>query len=55
MPHGIYVRLRPSHVAFNIGYDTPHGTYVSPCHVAFKKGIGHAHMLGLGHAMWHIG
>jgi hypothetical protein len=60
MPHGIYVRLRPSHVALNLGYDMPHGQYVKPCHVASEQDIRHvthartrschvAHMVGLSH------
>jgi len=36
MPHGIYVRLKPCHVAPNLGYEKPHGTHVMPCHVASK-------------------
>jgi hypothetical protein len=65
MPHDIYVRFKPCHVAPSLGYDMSH-IYVMPCHKAFKQGIGHAtharprpchvaHRLGLNHPTWHLG
>jgi hypothetical protein len=57
---GIYVRLSPCHMAPNLGYDMPHGTYAKPCYVTSMQGIVHAtyarlkpchvaHRLGLSH------
>jgi hypothetical protein len=75
MPHGTYVRPKPCHIAFmlclnhatwRLCYDMAHGTYVRPCHMAFKQSIKHAtyakprlchvtRRLGLSHPTWHLG